>query len=111
MEFNEQKYKLFKSGNNVDLWLWRKYPCLVTTMQKINAEEKILRAEVLEEYQAREVQIMKNVDLWLDMVEKIPRVQQGKSQLSVNPTFWGLTPTKSQLSVIGVDTDWAEPPL
>ena len=36
---------------------------------------------------------MKNVDLWLDMVEKIPRVQQGKSQLSVNPTFRGLTPT------------------
>ena len=34
-----------------------------------------------------------------------------KSQLSVNPTFWGLTPTKSQLSVIGVDTDGAEPPL
>ena len=54
---------------------------------------------------------MKNVDLWLDMVEKLPRVQQGKSQLSVNPTFQGLTPTKSQLSVIGVDTNWAEPPL
>ena len=55
MEFNEQKYIMFKSGNNVDLWLWRKYPCLVTTMQKINAEEKIPREEVLEEYPAREV--------------------------------------------------------